>query len=208
MEKDVTGFYISGHPLDDFHLEMTNFCDVAMGDLFNNPRDYFHKTLTIAGMITTVAERMSQSGNQYGSFVLEDFNESRKFFLFSEDYLKLKHFLVEGTNVLVQVRVQFRRGGQEQLEVKVMNISLLADALEKFTKSITVHLQSAMVTPDMISVLHKMLKKKKGSCMVKFRIDDPESKMVLHMQPRNNAVDPATFIRELKHIPELEFKIN
>jgi len=207
-EKEVTGFYISGHPLDDFSMEIDNFCESNIGDLFNDPKKYFNKVISIAGMITGAQERMTQAGNPYGSFILEDFNDSKKFFLFSEDYLKMKHFLVEGTNVLVQVRVQFRRGGQEQMEVKVVGLSLLAEALEKYTKSITVSLKSEMISGDMIKTLKKILKLKKGNCLVKFRIADAENKAVLHMQPRNNAVDPATFIREMKSIPEIEYKIN
>jgi DNA polymerase-3 subunit alpha len=207
-EKDVTGFYISGHPLDDFNLEIKTFCDSSLTDVFGDPQKYFHRNLTIAGMITETQERMTQTGNPYGSFILEDFSDSRKFFLFSEDYLKMRHFLVEGTNVLVKVRVQFRRGGQEQLEVKVLGISLLAEAIEKFTSSITITLRSEIITPALIGTLKKMIKMKKGKCMVKIRIEDLQSKAVLHMQPRNHAVDPTNFIRELNQIPEIEYKIN
>jgi len=189
-------------------MEIDNFCDSNIGEVFNDPKKYFNKTITIAGMITGANERMTQTGNPYGSFILEDFNDSRKFFLFSEDYLKMKHFLLEGTNVLVQVRVQFRRGGQEQLEVKVLAISLLAEALEKYSKSITVNLRSEVVTADLISILKKIVKIKKGKCLVKFRIEDAGNKAVLHMHPRNNAVDPASFIRELNQMPEIDYKIN
>jgi DNA polymerase-3 subunit alpha len=207
-EKDVTGFYISGHPLDDFSLEIENFCDTNLADLFNNSQKYFNKVVTIAGMITSATERMTQTGKPYGSFILEDFDDSKKFFLFSEDYLKMKHFLNEGFNVLVHVRVQHRRGGTDQLEFKVVNMSLLVEALEKNTKSITLTLNTADITPELIKKLKKILKSKKGKCKVKFRIQDPKEKTYIHMQPRNSSVDPATFIKELKLLPELEYKIN
>ncbi len=207
-EKEVTGFYISGHPLDDFTLEIDNFCDTNLAELFNEPKKYFNRVVTIAGMITGAQERMTQSGKPYASFILEDFNDTKKFFLFSEDYLKLKHFLVEGFNVLAQVRVQFRRGSQDQLEVKVINLSLMADALEKFTKSITLVLNTEDVTDALIKRLKKMIKAKSGNCLIKIKVKDPENKTSLHMQPRNNAVDPAYFIRELKQLPEIEYKLN
>jgi DNA polymerase-3 subunit alpha len=207
-EKEVTGFYISGHPLDDFRLEIDSFCETNLTEIFNDPRKYFQRQVNVAGMITGVQERMTQNGKPYGSFMLEDFNDSRKFFLFSEDYLKLKHFLVEGFNVLAQVRVQLRRGQQEQLEIKVVNITLLAEALEKFAKSITVYIKADHVNADMISTLKKMMKVKKGNCKIKFRIEDADENSGITMQPRNNAVDPATFIRELDQIPELVYKLN
>lgn len=207
-EKEVTGFYISGHPLDDFSLEIDNFCETNLTDLFNETKKYFNRVVTVAGMITGAQERMTQTGNPYGSFILEDFNDSKKFFLFSEDYLKLKHFLVEGFNVLAKVRVQNRRGGQDQLEVKVMNITLLAEALEKFTKSITLVLNAEDVTNTMITNLKKMIKAKSGECQVKIRIEDQESKTSLLMQPRNNAVNPVVFIRELNKLKGIEYKLN
>ncbi len=207
-EKEVTGFYISGHPLDDFALEIDNFCDTNLTELFADPKRYFNKVVTIAGMITGAQERMTKMGKPYGSFILEDFNETKKFFLFSEDYLKMKHFLVEGFNVLVKVRVQVRRGDQEQLEVKVISISLMADALEKLTKSITLTLNADEVSAELIGSLKKMIKAKSGNCLVKIRIEDTLNKAYLHMQPRNNAVDPAYFIRELKKLPEIGYKLN
>ena len=207
MEKDITGFYISGHPLDDYKLEIDNFCDTNLGDLFEEPVNYFNKSVKVAGMINGAAERMTQNGKPYGSFFLEDFNDTKKFFLFSEDYLRVKHLLTDGFNVLVDLRVQYRRGGQEQLEVKVINISLLAEALEKHTKSITLEIAATDINAELIAKLKKLIKSKSGKCLVKFKIMNNGNKGIT-MHPRNNAVDPATFIRELKALPGIDYKIN
>jgi DNA polymerase-3 subunit alpha len=207
-EKEVTGFYISGHPLDDYNLEIENFCDTNLTDLFNEPKKYFNRVVTIAGMITSAQEKITQNGKPYGNFVLEDFNDSKRFLLFSEDYLKLKHFLVEGFNVLVQVRVQLRRREKEQLEIKVVNISLLAEALEKYTKTITLQLKADGINGDLIVDLKKLMGAGKGDCQVKIRLEDPENKTSLLMQPRNNTVDPVRFLHELRLLPDVSYKIN
>lgn len=47
-EKSVTGFYISGHPLDDYKIEMTNFCNVTIGQLSENLREYRAQTVNFA----------------------------------------------------------------------------------------------------------------------------------------------------------------
>jgi DNA polymerase-3 subunit alpha len=159
-------------------------------------------------MITSAQERMTQNGKPYGNFILEDFNDSKRFLLFSEDYLKMKHFLVEGFNVLLQVRVQLRRREKEQLEIKVVNISLLAEALEKFTKTITLHLKAESVDEELISKLKNIIRSSKGECQLKFRIEDIENRASLMMQPRNNSVDPVRFLHELRQMPQLTFKLN
>ena len=53
-----------------------------------------------------------------------------------------------------------------------------------------------------------MIRASKGNCLVKFKITDAENKAVLQMQPRNNAVDPAAFIRELNNMPQIDYKLN
>ena len=89
-----------------------------------------------------------------------------------------------------------------------MNITLLAEALEKFTRSITLVLKAGDVTNAMITNLKKMIKAKSGNCHVKIRIEDSESKTSLLMQPRNNAVNPVVFLRELNKLPDIEYKLN
>jgi DNA polymerase-3 subunit alpha len=208
MEKEVTGFYISGHPLDDFALEIENFADAGIGDLLQDAKKYLNKTLSIAGMITSVQKRVSKTGNEYASFMLEDFNDSKMFFLFSEDYLRFRHLLVEGFNVLVKIRVQIRRAGQEQLDFKVMDVSLLNEAVRKLTGSITLSLNLDRIKPGLAEQLKKMFKKMAGNCAVRILVTDPEEKTMISLHTRNNKVDPAAFIREIREMEGIEFKIN
>ena len=44
-EKNLIGIYLTAHPLDDFKLEITNFCsrDIALKDLNNDIEKYKDK---------------------------------------------------------------------------------------------------------------------------------------------------------------------
>ena len=92
-EKEVIGMYISGHPLDDYKVEMKYFCNAPVS-AFSNNEEILNKDLTIGGIVTDVQHRISKNGKGWAAFTIEDYSESHEFRMFGEDYLKFKHFLI------------------------------------------------------------------------------------------------------------------
>ncbi|PIY34029.1 MAG: hypothetical protein COZ08_04165, partial [Bacteroidetes bacterium CG_4_10_14_3_um_filter_42_6] len=74
FEKEVTGFYISGHPLDPFAMTIKRFCNITIDDLRNNMVNLKGQQVTFAGLITSVTQRTSKKGSLYGQFTIEDFS--------------------------------------------------------------------------------------------------------------------------------------
>ncbi|MEH6406483.1 MAG: DNA polymerase III subunit alpha, partial [Leeuwenhoekiella sp.] len=104
-ERDVVGIYISGHPLDDFQLEMTNFCNAKVTD-FNHMNDFLNRELTFGGVISDIQHRTSKNGKGWATFTVEDFDESFEFRIFGEDYLKFRHFLIPSSFVHMKVFIK------------------------------------------------------------------------------------------------------
>ncbi|MDB9713004.1 DNA polymerase III subunit alpha, partial [Flavobacteriaceae bacterium] len=90
-EKEVVGIYISGHPLDDFKIEMNTFCNSNV-TAFKNMENFINKELAFGGILTEVEHRISRQGKGWASFIVEDYLDSYEFRIFGEDYLKFKHF--------------------------------------------------------------------------------------------------------------------
>ena len=61
-EKEVVGFYISGHPLDDYKLEMDSFCTHHLGQV-KELEVVKGKDIRIAGMVSKVEHRFTKSEN-------------------------------------------------------------------------------------------------------------------------------------------------
>ena len=40
-EKEVTGFYMSGHPLEDYKIEIDNFCNITINEIKNNLNTFY-----------------------------------------------------------------------------------------------------------------------------------------------------------------------
>lgn len=206
-EKDVTGFYMSGHPLDDYKIEMENFCNVSLKDLNDDLKSYINKNITFAGIVTESLHRTTKNGKPFGTFIMEDFTDSRQFMIFSEDYLKMKHFLIQGSYVLVKARVGYRFNSEDQVEVKVMSMNLLPETIDRFANNITLKMTSADIDEGLVDKVKKLIIANPGKCQVKFRITDPEENTSLELKTRNHRVDATQFVRELKKELDIEFKL-
>ena len=52
-EKEVVGIYISGHPLDDFKIEMKTFCNGTIA-AFNDLQAIVNREITFGGVVTDI----------------------------------------------------------------------------------------------------------------------------------------------------------
>ncbi len=205
-EKDVTGFYISGHPLDDFKIEIDSFCNTSILELNDDLRRYYNKLVTFAGMITETQNRTAKNGKPFGTFVLEDFSDSKQFILFSEDYLKLKHLLVPGSNVMVKAKIEKRFGRENQLNVKIVSMNLIHDTIEKFTRGVAIILHSNM-TEETVKELAEAIKKSKGKQSVRIKIADPGNGKPLDLKPKKMMINASNFVRLVEKIPGISYKL-
>lgn len=207
-EKEVTGFYMSGHPLEDFKLEIDRFCNTNLTEIKNNRESLRNKNLTFAGILTTVSQRTSKSGNAFATFILEDFSDSEQFILFSEDYLKMNHFLVEGSSLLVKANVQPRNlRNKDQLDVRISGISLLSEAIDKFTNEITIEIPCTVIREDFIKEISEIITTHEGKCKLTFQITDPETKTNVELKLTKKGIIASELTRFLSGMPDLTFRL-
>ena len=67
-----------------------------------------NKDFYVGGIINKVEHLVSKTGNGFGVFSFEDFNDQYKFRIFGEDYLKYKHLLEE--NKILRLRIAIKEG--------------------------------------------------------------------------------------------------
>ena len=108
-EKDVVGVYISGHPLDDYRLEIENFVNSSF-DVLKNMEEVKGRDLRFAAVVTDVEHKESSTGKKYGVVHLEDYTDSFRLFLFGSDYTDFKNLLTVGWVLFIKGRVQSEIG--------------------------------------------------------------------------------------------------
>ena len=208
-EKEVIGIYISGHPLDNFKMEIKHFCTHTIGDLVNNADTLRGKEFTIAGIVTSVVHRIAKNGNPFGSFTIEDYTDSYQFTLFSNDYVQFRKYLEKNWFLYVKGKIEQRFKDAENFEPRIHSIELLSDVKNKMVKSVTIQLDLVDIDNDSIIKISEVIKKYQGKSKLKFAIKDSVDKMNVELYSKKCNVDPSNeFFKELAAIASVGYKLN
>ncbi|HEX7676948.1 MAG TPA: DNA polymerase III subunit alpha, partial [Thermoanaerobaculia bacterium] len=85
-EKEILGFYTSGHPLEPFRIEAELFATHTVADLGKWSED----AITLAVVITAVKKQISKkSGNEFARLTIEDFSGSTEILVFPDAWSAL-----------------------------------------------------------------------------------------------------------------------
>ncbi len=200
-ENEVTGFYISGHPLDEHRLVLDNFCNTKIEKLNESLRSFVNKEVTFGGVVTAVQHNVAKNGNPYGRITIEDYNAEMQITLFKEDYLNFKKFFEIGLFVYVKGRITiptWKKESNPDPDFKVVEMMLLSDVLEKYAKSITIEVDKEDVNTALVDLLSKIVLDMSGSCALKIKIKNSNDKAIdlVSNKFRVNVVD---FVHEAKN---------
>ncbi|MBK6345088.1 MAG: DNA polymerase III subunit alpha [Bacteroidales bacterium] len=207
-EKEVTGFYMSGHPLDDYKYEIQAFCRNTIADIREeNLKNIEGQKVVLAGILSAVNHRISKQNKPFGMFTLEDWNDTIQLSMFSEEYLKHKYLLEEGMSLIVTGVAQKRFRDSTQIEFRISSISLLAEAMEKMTRLITLHISAYSINEALIGRLKKAAGDCKGNCPFEINVYDDILKTKVKM-PSRMRIHPRLFTEQLREMPEIEFVLS
>ena len=208
-EKEVIGFYLSSHPLDDFRLEIETFTSTTLEELRNNMKNFIEKDVTVAGMVTETRNGISKNNKPYASFTLQDYTDSFRFVLFDKDCVDFGKYLSNGYFLLVKGKVQRRKYAENELDFRIKSIYLLSSVKDELIKSVTIKVKAPDVDNELINQLSQMIKQNPGETELRFLFIDPESKISLPMFSRTIKVRlNYDFINFLEDHPALDFKVN
>ncbi|HMQ47097.1 MAG TPA: DNA polymerase III subunit alpha [Saprospiraceae bacterium] len=203
-EKLVTGIFVSGHPLDDYQLEMENFITCTLDEVEQHQSK---PQLQLAGMLTTARHMVSKNGNGWGIFEMSDYKGSYEFKLFGEDYQKFKHLFEDGKALFIKAGWQ-KSWRDESMELKIKEVSLLEGVAEKMTDSITLKLPLETITPELVQGLTSICEKHKGQHRLKMVVLDRSNQLRLKMAAKEQRVNATNgFILELEQLG-VEYELN
>ena len=185
-EKEVTGMFMSGHPLDHFKFELKYYGITRIND-FNEIKETLHlqpnpgKSLRVAGLVIDVQHRVTKTGKNFGSFNIEDFSGKSEFILWSEDYIKFQNYLEKGQNVLLNGFFRPRYNRPNEFDFKITTMSLLETVKQTLTRSIEISVHPASITPDFVGFVDKNVRSFPGKSSLRFNIYEPKENIKVSM---------------------------
>lgn len=185
-EKDVTGMFMSGHPLDHFKFELRYYGITNIAD-FNEIKETLHlqpnpgRAIKVAGLIIDVQHRVTKTGKNFGSFAIEDFSGKTEFVLWSEDYIKFQNYLDKGQNVLLNGFFRPRYNRPNEFDFKVSSINLLETVKQNLTRSLDINIHAASLTPQFVEFIETNVKKYPGKSSLRFNVLEPKENLLVSL---------------------------
>jgi DNA polymerase-3 subunit alpha len=202
-EKEVVGFYLSGHPLDTYKLELDAYCTCSLEQVDGIK----NKEIAVAGLITNVLFKTTKTGQPFCTFTLEDYESSISPALFRDDYTKFAP-LINPRNypneqvppMYVRMKQELRRHTQDQWDLRIISMEQLAEIAEKKSKGVRVRLDLRTVTGPMIDRLEEAIEAAPGSKRLEIQFAEPHEHLAVDMFSRRFTIEPKQFIDKMKEM--------
>ena len=211
-EKEVIGIYISGHPLDDFKIEMQSFCN---GDVsvFKSPREFLQKEISIAGVVSEVEHKVSRQGKGWAFFTVEDYVDSYTFRIFGEEYLRFKHFL--NLNNFLHIKTKIVEGWKNketglsgEPRIQYLNFRLLQDVVNTMAKKLSIQLDIKDIEDEKIELLNSLLKNHSGNNNLSFQVFDNDEKIMVDMDSQKQKINISSDLLSKLDDNKILYKLN
>lgn len=172
-EKEVTGIYISGHPLDEFEIEMEKFTNCTLSEI----EDKKDTRVKIGVLVTDYSKKIAKNGKPFATVTVEDYDDSFQFMLFGDDFIKYsKYFENKGAKLLLVADYKLHPFQQDKYELKVADVQFMTDVMDKMAKGIKLQVPYDLVDDELIEKLSDIAINNKGDKSLQVQLISKEMK--------------------------------
>ncbi len=177
-EKEILGFFITGHPLEKYkdkleELQALSTADIA-GIKASTGKD---ETICTAGIITNIRVLKSKKGDMYAQGALEDMVGSVEMIVFPDAYRKLQEKVKLEVPVLIRGGLRIEEGVNPKLLAN--EITPLAEAKVPLPRSLRIRVPVETANESVVDELHALCAERKGEAKVLFDVERQGDFMVV-----------------------------
>ena len=186
-EKELLGFYISGHPLTPFASIMQNYC-LANSETAKTLED---RSMTrIGGYVAAIQQGFSKkSGKAYAMMTLEDLQGTFQVLVMNDNFDKFKHLLEANTALMIIGEVN---NAEDRPKFFPQDILKLEDAPKRFTEQVFLRVDAAHLNEGMLNQAMNLAEANRGRCPLFLRIRMAGGEHVYIEAHERYAVAPST----------------
>src|SRR5438067_1296904 len=198
-EKEILGFFITGHPLDKYREKLEDLRALSTTELAamraSTGKD---ESLSTAGIITNLRVLKSKKGDFYAQAALEDLSGSIEMLVFPEAYRKLQDKVKMEVPVLVRAGVRIEEGANPKLTVS--DILSLEDVKVPLPKSLRVRVPLEKASENTVDELHLLFSQRKGEARVLFDVERESDFMVVMEAEGYNVLPDRMFVSRVEEL--------
>jgi DNA polymerase-3 subunit alpha len=198
-EKEILGFFISGHPLEKYRDKLEDLRALSTEEISaltkSTGKD---ENIITAGLITNLKVLKSKRGDFYAQGALEDMAGAVEMLVFPEAYRKLQEKVKLEVPVLIRGGVRIEEGANPKLTVN--DISPLEDAKVPLPNSLRIRVPLETANESTVDALHTLCARQKGAAKVLFDVERQGDFMVVMEAEGYNVMPDRNFIARVEEL--------
>jgi DNA polymerase-3 subunit alpha len=198
-EKEILGFFITGHPLDKYREKLEDLRALSTAELAamksSTGKD---ENLCTAGIITNLRVLKSKKGDFYAQAALEDLAGSIEMLVFPDAYRKLQDKVKIDVPVLIRGGVRIEEGANPKLTVN--DITPLEEAKVPLPRSLRIRIPLDKASETIVDDLHLLFSQRKGDAKVLFDVEREGDFMVVMEASGYNVLPDRNFIGRVEEL--------
>ncbi len=185
QEKKLVGYYISGHPLDDFQAEIGLLTTDSLGDAEEWGNG---KPIRIACVVNSVQRKSTKDGKYWALTRIEDFSGASDLLVFNNQYTKYLDLLVPQKLLLINGTTIVKEE-EEAPRIRLESAIELEKAIQTYTKAIQLRIPITSVTDDLLERFNRIFSDRPGETKIEFILDNGTSSLRTRSTNRSFRID-------------------
>ena len=196
-EKEILGFYISGHPLENYRTEAEIFATHLVSDL----GQWRPEQMKLAVVVTSIKRQLSKrTGQEFARLTIEDFSGSAEVVVFNEKWQAINDRIRSDIPMLITGSYLRRDETAENPLFVVEEATKLAELRTNGTVTVAIDIAKGSYSKDVMSDVRAIVETYPGSAPIEFRwSDDNGAQVRLRSRSLKLSTDGAA-ISELRNI--------
>ncbi len=172
MEKEVLGFYLSSHPLEEFRGQFETFCSHNSAELTELPD---RTEITIGGMLSSIKfahvrkVRPGSTATKYANFDLEDIQGMIRCILWPNDFEKFGEMIQPDAVVVIRGVID-RRGGGDDANLICNELIPIEQIDAKYTHGVQIRVNEGIHGEKGLTQLREIMRGYPGQCEVQLML--------------------------------------
>ncbi len=184
-EKEMLGFYLSGHPLDKFSDEVRIFATATLDSLQDLPDA---TPVKVCGIVTAFKTILDRKGKPMAFLTLEDFYGACEVIVFSKIYEMYREQLQVDAMILISGRTSARE--EEETKILCDEVVPLQNVTQHYAKNLHLNMELRREDDPILNQVKEILNQNPGECNLFINLKSSAEQWPV-IRSRNIKVNPA-----------------
>ena len=195
-EKEMLGFYVSGHPLAAFSSVLDCYNTAPIDKLAQRSDG---ETIQLGGIILTVKHTVTKKKNERMAILtLEDLTGNLDVLVFPRAYEEVRTYLSGDSPVFIIGKLNLR---EDQPKLIAEQVFPLQEAQRRLTKAVFINVDLPSAKEETLSSLKEIMTQHRGACRVLIDFSYPTGeKVVMEVDPSNRVTPTEDLVHGIEEL--------